>query len=75
MGERKAGLQEHMVVEEHRPLGVRKLAGVVGRFVELVGTRLVGMRAVVLDMALFKDSAIFLSLLIFFITDFQSLIF
>ena len=47
MGERTAVVQEHMAVEGHRPVGVR-------RVVELVDTRLVGMKVVGLDMALFR---------------------
>ena len=47
MGERRAVVQEHMVVEGHRPVVVR-------RVVELVDKRLVGMKVVGLDMALFR---------------------
>ena len=43
-----------MVVEGHRPVVVRKLAAVGRRVVELVDTRLVGMKVVGLDMALFR---------------------
>ena len=43
-----------MAVEGHRPVAVRKLAVVVRRVVELVDTRLVGMKVVGLDMAVVR---------------------
>ena len=43
-----------MVVEGHRPVVVRELVAVGRRVVELVDTRLVGMKVVGLDMALFR---------------------